>query len=473
MGGFVFDFSQQSSYSTAISLPDGRQHLTLTPSAVIFLAANHRKLLPDISEAFILDKAKTTWITKSFVLGQALWFCCQCISRLVQGLPVTLLELNTIAHVLYAFFIYVIWWDKPLDISEPIEIRVSDLEVKQLCAAMCVKSSLFSRKRCDNYRGFGFLKPHNDQTLDNATITASDAEIPVASLPNDEEMQSPPVSMNRAGTSMATTLINESVPKFTGQDPRLNIDAPPRDAQCRPQDSTGPFQIALGETKKGISFDQMSGMVKAERIPQATFAIALVQHVNRRANDAAPPPVITVDEGTQALFSLASGYQNPSAIERQLESARSHGITGFLRSGKKCSNGGQPDHVPGESLSWCFSDDNGLDEVLYFLGAQGKDNYVNKDLFTDFKYRNFTRLPSIKELDGTRGWRRRRRHHYYNDQTNNPRRDEETNINTNDILSDTINMEICAPGLAWLPICGGDKAHNNWENNLRDKGNPH
>ncbi|EEU41559.1 uncharacterized protein NECHADRAFT_87751 [Fusarium vanettenii 77-13-4] len=324
MGGFVFDLSQRSSCSTTIRLPDGRQHLTLTPSAVIFLAENHHKLLPDVSEAFILDKGKTTCLTKSIILGQALWFCCQCISRLVQGLPVTLLELNTIAHVLYAFFTYFIWWDKPLDISEPTEIRVSDLEVKQLCAAMCVRSSLFSRKRCDGHRRSGFLKPYTDQTLNDTIIMASDAEMPVASLPNDGEMQDLRVPVNR-GTSMATTLNNESSPQSTGQDCRLDIDAPPRDAQCRPQDSTGPFQIALGETKKGISFDRTLGMMAPEHIPQGYFTLTVRQRLSRRAIDLSPP-VITVDEGTQALFSLASGYQNPSAIERQQKTAQSQGF---------------------------------------------------------------------------------------------------------------------------------------------------
>jgi hypothetical protein len=74
----------------------------------------------------------------------------------------------------------------------------------------------------------------------------------------------------------------------------------------------------------------------------------------------------------------------------------------LLRSGRKCSDGGRPDHVPGDAPSWCFSDDNGFDEVFYLLGAQGKDNCVNEDLFTGFKCRDFTGLPGIKELDGSK-----------------------------------------------------------------------
>ncbi|RSM07429.1 hypothetical protein CEP52_005216 [Fusarium oligoseptatum] len=44
----------------------------------------------------------------------------------------------------------------------------------------------------------------------------------------------------------------------------------------------------------------------------------------------------------------------------------------------------------------CFSDDNGFDETFYLLSARGKDKYVDGDLFTGFKCRDFTRLSGIK-----------------------------------------------------------------------------
>src|SRR5690242_21711382 len=43
----------------------------------------------------------------------------QCIARLQQNLPVTLLEINTIGHVICAFALYILWWNKPLDIKDP------------------------------------------------------------------------------------------------------------------------------------------------------------------------------------------------------------------------------------------------------------------------------------------------------------------------------------------------------------------
>lgn len=59
---------------------------------------------------------------KTLACAQALWFCVQCITRLAQSLPVSLLELNTFGHALCTLAIYIFWWSKPLDIDEPTVI---------------------------------------------------------------------------------------------------------------------------------------------------------------------------------------------------------------------------------------------------------------------------------------------------------------------------------------------------------------
>lgn len=71
--------------------------LTLTARGVAFLAkCNH---LPDVPERDILDKSKANDLAKALVVIQASWMLLQTLGRLVVGLPVTLLEVNTIAHV--------------------------------------------------------------------------------------------------------------------------------------------------------------------------------------------------------------------------------------------------------------------------------------------------------------------------------------------------------------------------------------
>lgn len=52
---------------------------------------------------------------------EALWFCAQCLSRILQGMGISLLELNTLVHALYALYallIYCVWWNKLLDVLE-------------------------------------------------------------------------------------------------------------------------------------------------------------------------------------------------------------------------------------------------------------------------------------------------------------------------------------------------------------------
>ena len=55
--------------------------------------------LPEVSEADIADKSKANDIAKALVIIQASWMLVQVIARLIVRLPVTLLEVNTIAHV--------------------------------------------------------------------------------------------------------------------------------------------------------------------------------------------------------------------------------------------------------------------------------------------------------------------------------------------------------------------------------------
>jgi hypothetical protein len=139
MGGFVFDVSANPKLCP---LPLGETQVTLTPAGIQFLAEREPHVIPDISAEYIRDKSKANHLAKTLVCIQALWFCCSVVSRLAYGLAISLLELNTLAHAVCALFIYLLWWDKPLDVEEPVLIRVDDQDVASLCALLCVKSQL-------------------------------------------------------------------------------------------------------------------------------------------------------------------------------------------------------------------------------------------------------------------------------------------------------------------------------------------
>ena len=79
------------------------------------------------TEAEIIDRGKSDWLAKSLVLLQTSWFVMQCIARAIEHLPVTHLEIVTLAYASMNFVIYVFWWDKPLNVNRPVRVfRKSD-----------------------------------------------------------------------------------------------------------------------------------------------------------------------------------------------------------------------------------------------------------------------------------------------------------------------------------------------------------
>lgn len=142
MGGFVFDTSDLSKEEKF--LPGSRDRVTLTPKALLYVAEKEPSLVPDISEASITDKSKADALAKGIVCLQACWFMVQCFVRIAQGLPISLLELNTIAHAVCALLIYGLWWDKPLDIEEPT--MINDKEMHCIIALLCFRSVFDDRR---------------------------------------------------------------------------------------------------------------------------------------------------------------------------------------------------------------------------------------------------------------------------------------------------------------------------------------
>jgi hypothetical protein len=72
-----------------------------------------------ISPEEIEDKSKGDWVSKFFVVIQTTWFIIQCLARWSVNLPVTELEVVTLAYAALNIFVYILWWKKPKDISVP------------------------------------------------------------------------------------------------------------------------------------------------------------------------------------------------------------------------------------------------------------------------------------------------------------------------------------------------------------------
>jgi len=78
----------------------------------------------------------------------------QTLARVNQNLPVTLLEINTMGHVVCAFALYSLWWSKPLDIKDPKVIRHDKWQDKYIslmwmCSPICWHDNDYiSEMRC-------------------------------------------------------------------------------------------------------------------------------------------------------------------------------------------------------------------------------------------------------------------------------------------------------------------------------------
>ncbi|KAF7345732.1 hypothetical protein MVEN_01593400 [Mycena venus] len=75
----------------------------------------------------IKDKSKGDALSKGVALLQGLWFITQCLARIRQNLPVTKLEVATGAFAVINVFIWILWWNKPLDVQRPILVGSKDI----------------------------------------------------------------------------------------------------------------------------------------------------------------------------------------------------------------------------------------------------------------------------------------------------------------------------------------------------------
>ncbi|PVF91504.1 hypothetical protein CPB86DRAFT_878488 [Serendipita vermifera] len=75
-------------------------------------------------EAEIQDKSKTDWLAKALVILQTGWFVVQCIARGVAHLPLSELEIVTLAYTTMNVGIYAAWWDKPRNVDRPIRVYI-------------------------------------------------------------------------------------------------------------------------------------------------------------------------------------------------------------------------------------------------------------------------------------------------------------------------------------------------------------
>ena len=74
------------------------------------------------TEADIQDREKSTSFARGVLMLQTSWFIIQCFARIREHLPVTHLEIVTIAYVTMNIAMYCFWWCKPLNVNQPVRV---------------------------------------------------------------------------------------------------------------------------------------------------------------------------------------------------------------------------------------------------------------------------------------------------------------------------------------------------------------
>ncbi|KLO06921.1 hypothetical protein SCHPADRAFT_672859 [Schizopora paradoxa] len=95
----------------------------LSTDGVFFLMREYPELLSIPPVESIKERAKSNGLGKAILALQVLWFIVNCASRLAESLPLSLMEVSTLAHGLCTLLTYFAWWSKPLNVEGPTKLK--------------------------------------------------------------------------------------------------------------------------------------------------------------------------------------------------------------------------------------------------------------------------------------------------------------------------------------------------------------
>ncbi|KAF7979545.1 hypothetical protein HWV62_42144 [Athelia sp. TMB] len=105
---------------------DGPIH-PVSPENAVELVKRGHLVAPTSDE--LANQSKGDALSKGVAILQTLWFVMQCIARRIEHLSVTNLEVMTLAYTVITVAMYIVWWDKPLNVS--CAVRVPEEEVEE------------------------------------------------------------------------------------------------------------------------------------------------------------------------------------------------------------------------------------------------------------------------------------------------------------------------------------------------------
>ena len=158
MGGFVFDtpfddgtvISEESPSELEPSTNNQSTRHVPTLTTLIYIMNHYPHIIPDIPEESITDRSESSSLGQALLVVQIGWFCTNCASRVIQRLPLSLLEVSAAAHSLCTLLTYFVWWSKPLNIVEgtPMEgIEAQEVHALLMCSTREYSEALRMARR--------------------------------------------------------------------------------------------------------------------------------------------------------------------------------------------------------------------------------------------------------------------------------------------------------------------------------------
>ena len=125
MGGFAFYGSYDDDTPKSFEISTNPSCAVDVPKfdTLVYIMKHFPHIITDIMEDEILDRAASSSLGKALLIVQVAWFCTNCASRLLQRLPLSLLEVSTAAHASCTLLTYIVWWSKPLNVATPTLLR--------------------------------------------------------------------------------------------------------------------------------------------------------------------------------------------------------------------------------------------------------------------------------------------------------------------------------------------------------------
>ncbi|KAI0062774.1 hypothetical protein BV25DRAFT_1915898 [Artomyces pyxidatus] len=108
---------------------DGEPKHPLSRDDVVQLVKTGDLVPPTEDELVVWSQGDA--LSKALAVVQTLWFVVQCIARRAEGLPITQLEIMTLAYTTITVAMYAVWWDKPQNVSGPVRVAMPDLKLPE------------------------------------------------------------------------------------------------------------------------------------------------------------------------------------------------------------------------------------------------------------------------------------------------------------------------------------------------------